>query len=183
MTMPILSLLFHSRQLRESLEAARPALYRTAYAWCRDATLADDLVQEATAKALERGDQLRDPARLKSWLFSILSRCWHDHLRSRHPHEDIDELADEHLSGGSTPPEEFERRQTVLRVRAAVARLPVGQRQTLTLVDLEEFSYAEVGEILGIPIGTVMSRLCRGRRALRDELLRVEANPALRRVK
>jgi DNA-directed RNA polymerase specialized sigma24 family protein len=61
-----------------------------------------------------------------------------------------------------------------LRVRAAVARLPVGQRQTLTLVDLEEFSYAEVGEILGIPIGTVMSRLCRGRRALRDELLRVE---------
>jgi RNA polymerase sigma-70 factor (ECF subfamily) len=138
MPMPILSLLFHSRQLRESLEAARPALYRTAYAWCRDATLADDLVQEATAKALERGDQLRDPARLKSWLFSILSRCWHDHLRSRHPHEDIDELADEHLSGGSTPPEEFERRQTVLRVRAAVARLPVGQRQTLTLVDLEE---------------------------------------------
>jgi DNA-directed RNA polymerase specialized sigma24 family protein len=77
--MPILSLLFHSRQLRESLEAARPALYRTAYAWCRDATLADDLVQEATTKALERGDQLRDPARLKSWLFSILSRCWHDH--------------------------------------------------------------------------------------------------------
>ena len=66
---------------------------------------------------------------------------------------------------------------------AAVARLPVGQRQALTLVDLEEFSYAEVGEILGIPIGTVMSRLCRGRRALRDELLRVEANPALRRVK
>jgi RNA polymerase sigma-70 factor (ECF subfamily) len=71
----------------------------------------------------------------------------------------------------------------VARVRAAVARLPVGQRQVLTLVDLEEFSYAEVGEILGIPIGTVMSRLCRGRRALRDDLLRVESASALRRVK
>lgn len=181
--MPILSLLFHSRQWRDSLEAARPALYRTAYAWCRDAALADDLVQEATTKALERGDQLRDPARLKSWLFAILSRCWHDHLRARHPHEDIDELADEQLAAEGSPADVAERRQTVARVRAAVARLPMGQRQVLTLVDLEEFSYAEVGEILDIPIGTVMSRLCRGRRALRDDLLRAESISALRRVK
>ena len=181
--MPILSLLFHSRQWRASLEAARPALFRTAYAWCRDATLADDLVQEATAKALERGDQLRDPTRLRSWLFAILSRCWHDHLRACHPHEDIDELAEEALAGDVSVTDEIERRQTVTRVRAAVARLPVGQRQVLTLVDLEEFSYAEVGDILGIPIGTVMSRLCRGRRALRDDLLRVEAASTLRRVK
>ncbi|MBI5898418.1 MAG: RNA polymerase sigma factor [Rhodocyclales bacterium] len=181
--MPILSLLFHSRQWRQSLEAARPGLYRVAYAWCRDAALADDLTQEATAKALERGDQLRDPTRMKSWLFAILSRCWHDHLRSRHPQQDIDELAEEHLAGDSSPADDFERRQTVARVRTAVARLPVGQRQVLTLVDLEEFSYAEVGEILGIPIGTVMSRLCRGRRALRDELLRAEATTPLRRIK
>ena len=181
--MAILSFLFHSRQWRDSLEAARPALYRVAYAWCRDAALADDLVQEATTKALERGDQLRDPTRLKGWLFTILSRCWHDHLRSRHPHEDIDELADEYLAGGSTPPEEAERRQTVARVRAAVARLPIGQRQVLTLIDLEEFGYAEVGEILAIPMGTVMSRLHRARRALREDLLRVESATPLRRVK
>lgn len=181
--MPILSLLFHGGRWRAELEAARPGLYRVAYAWCRDATLADDLVQEATAKALERGDQLRDPARLKSWLFAILSRCWHDQLRARHPHQDIDELGEESLAVDSSPLDELERRQIVLRVRAAVARLPVGQRQVLTLVDLEEFSYAEVGEILGIPIGTVMSRLCRGRRALRDELLRAEASMPLRRIK
>lgn len=181
--MTILSFLFHSRQWRESLEAARPGLYRVAYSWCRDAALADDLVQEATTKALERGDQLRDPTKLKSWLFAILSRCWHDHLRGRHPHQNIDELADEQLCGGSTPPEEFERRETVARVRAAVARLPVGQRQALTLVDLEEFGYAEVGEILDIPIGTVMSRLHRARRALREDLLRLEAGTTLRRVK
>ena len=181
--MAILSFLFHSRQWRDSLEAARPALYRVAYAWCRDAALADDLVQEATTKALERGDQLRDPTRFKGWLFAILSRCWHDHLRSRHPHEDIDELADEYLAGGSTPPEEAERRQTVARVRAAVARLPIGQRQVLTLIDLEEFGYAEVGEILAIPMGTVMSRLHRARRALREDLLRVESATPLRRVK
>lgn len=181
--MAILSFLFHSRQWRESLESARPGLYRVAYSWCRDAALADDLVQEATTKALERGDQLRDPARLKGWLYAILSRCWHDHLRGQHPHEDIDELADHHLHNDSSPVDDAERRETVARVRAAVARLPVGQRQVVTLVDLEEFSYAEVGEILEIPIGTVMSRLCRARRALRDDLLRVEAAGMLRRVK
>lgn len=181
--MAILSFLFQSRQWRASLEAARPGLYRVAYAWCRDAALADDLVQNATTKALERGDQLRDPARMKGWLFAILSRCWHDHLRARHPHEDIDELSEEHLAGGVSPVDETERRQTVARVRAAVARLPVGQRQVLTLVDLEEFGYAEVGEILGIPIGTVMSRLHRARRALREDLLRLESASTLRRVK
>jgi len=181
--MPILSFLFHSRQWRESLESARPGLYRVAFSWCRDAALADDLVQEATAKALERGDQLRDPTRLKSWLYAILSRCWHDHLRGRHPHEDIDELADHQLHSDCSPVDDAERRETVARVRAAVARLPVGQRQVVTLVDLEEFSYAEVGEILEIPIGTVMSRLCRARRALRDDLMRVEAAGMLRRVK
>ncbi|MBI5108953.1 MAG: RNA polymerase sigma factor [Rhodocyclales bacterium] len=181
--MTLLSFLFHSRQWRTALEGARPGLYRVAYSWCRDAALADDLVQEATAKALERGDQLRDPARLKSWLFAILSRCWHDYLRARHPHEDIDELAEEYLAGPDSPADDVERSQTVARVRAAVARLPVGQRQVLTLVDLEEFGYAEVGAILDIPIGTVMSRLHRARRALRDDLLRAEAQVPLRRVK
>lgn len=71
----------------------------------------------------------------------------------------------------------------MVRVRAAVARLPVGQRQVLTLVDLEEFGYAEVGKILQIPIGTVMSRLHRARSALREDLLRIEAAATLRRVK
>jgi RNA polymerase sigma-70 factor (ECF subfamily) len=57
-----------------------------------------------------------------------------------------------------------------MRVRQAVARLPAGQREVITLVDLEEFSYAEVAMILEIPIGTVMSRLSRARAALRDML-------------
>ena len=57
------------------------------------------------------------------------------------------------------------------RVRRAVGTLPLAQRQVVTLVDLEGFSYASVAEILDIPVGTVMSRLSRGRRALRDRLL------------
>jgi len=73
-------------------------------------------------------------------------------------------------------------------VRAAIARLSLGQRQVLTLVDLEEFSYAEVSSILDIPIGTVMSRLCRARKHLRTELMslhepRVMRRDNLRRIK
>jgi RNA polymerase sigma-70 factor (ECF subfamily) len=73
-------------------------------------------------------------------------------------------------------------------VRSAVARLPLGQRQVLTLVDLEEFGYAEVAEILSIPVGTVMSRLSRARASLKTYLLdtamqQPAAQPLLRRVK
>jgi len=65
--------------------------------------------------------------------------------------------------------------QLAARVRAEVGRLPLGQRQVVTLVDLEGFSYAEVGEILEVPIGTVMSRLCRAREALRARLIEFAA--------
>ena len=68
-------------------------------------------------------------------------------------------------------------------MRAAIAALPLGQRQVVTLVDLEEFSYAEVAEILAIPIGTVMSRLCRAREALRGLLEAAAQQPRLRSVK
>jgi RNA polymerase sigma-70 factor (ECF subfamily) len=69
-----------------------------------------------------------------------------------------------------TPEDERATAEIVARVRAAIARLPLGQRQVVTLVDLEELSYAEVALALGIPIGTVMSRLCRARATLRDTL-------------
>ena len=81
------------------------------------------------------------------------------------------------MSCDETPDTAHDRLETVNRVRAAVARLPVGQRQVVTLVDLEEFSYAEVAATLGIPIGTVMSRLCRARLALRDQLRQPDVVP------
>ncbi|MGA8049993.1 MAG: sigma factor-like helix-turn-helix DNA-binding protein, partial [Burkholderiales bacterium] len=65
--------------------------------------------------------------------------------------------------------------QLAQRVRAEIERLPLGQRQVVTLVDLEGFSYAEVGQILEVPVGTVMSRLCRAREALRGRLIDIAA--------
>ncbi len=172
--------------LRARLDEHRPSMVRVAFSWCHDRALAEDLVQDALVKALGQAGSLRDATKLKAWLFVILGNCFRDHLRRRRPHEDIDALDEEVLSGGLRPDDAHEQAEVVRRVRAAIASLPLGQRQTVTLVDLEGFGYAEVAGILDIPVGTVMSRLSRGRQALRALLLETaaeNAEPALRSVK
>jgi len=156
---------------RARVAAHREALYRLAFAWCHDAALSDDLVQEALLRALAHRAQLRDPERLKSWLCSILANALRDHYRRLRPNDDIDTLADELADPALTPEQAGAQAELAARVRKAIARLPLGQRQVLTLVDLEGLSYAEVGEALAVPLGTVMSRLCRARQALRAPLL------------
>jgi len=172
---------------RPSIEAMRPVLYRIAYAWCHDAALADDLVQDTLSKAWTRRVQLRDEALLKAWMVSIMNHCWLDHLRSRRDFDDVDDLQDTLESGADSPEACCNREQVIACVRAAVARLPIGQRQVLTLVDLEEFGYAEVAGILDIPVGTVMSRLSRARASLKGLLdpamQQPVARPLLRSVK
>ena len=173
--------------LRPSIEALRPVLYRIAYAWCHDAALADDLVQETLSKAWVRRAQLRDEAALKTWMVSIMNHCWLDFLRSRRDFDDVEDWQDKLESGADTPEACCNRAQVVACVRAAVASLSMGQRQVLTLVDLEEFSYAEVAVILDIPVGTVMSRLSRARASLKLLLelptQQSSAQPILRSVK
>lgn len=181
-TMPTL---WRSRLCRQ-IEDLRPRLYRMAYAWCHDTHLAEDLTQEAIAKALARCGQLRDSASARAWLFTILNNCWRDHLRARRDLSDIDTLDDVVLDEQPGPEGVYEARQTTDRVRAAIARLPIAQRQVLTLVDLEEYSYADVARILEVPVGTVMSRLSRARQALKERLMARETEgqrTLLRRVK
>lgn len=169
--MKILSLLCRSELFRERLEESRSRLYRVAYSWSHDAALADDLVQETLAKALNNAAQLREPEMMRSWLFSILSNCWRDHFRGLRDMDDINEIEDFRCAVELTPEDVHSKNQVVAKVRNAVIGLPLGQRQVVTLVDLEEFSYAEVAAILDIPVGTVMSRLCRARQALKQSLL------------
>ena len=146
-------------------------MYRVAYAWTHDAALADDLIQEALARALERLGQLRDPERFEAWLFRILANCWRDAMRERFDVDDVDELQAVLESSDPGPEQRHASSELAGRVRAAVARLPLGQRQVVTLVDLGEVSYAEAADILEIPVGTVMSRLSRGRETLRQLLV------------
>jgi RNA polymerase sigma-70 factor (ECF subfamily) len=184
---------------RRRLEALRPRLHRLAYAWCHDAALADDLVQDTLAKALTRSEQLRDEQALESWLFSILNNCWRDHLRARRDFLDVSELDETVYSEEPGPEQHYASRQTIQRVRQAIARLPIGQRQVITLVDIEECSYADVARILDVPVGTIMSRLSRARQALKQHLMadqatsgesaekyaekKADMRPAIRRIK
>ena len=177
--MNILRFIGRSRHLEAELKQSRDRLQRLAYSWCHNRSLAEDLVQETLSKALAKSGQLRDPEALHSWLISILANCWRDHLRSKRETEDVDELEEHHLMSETTPEDEYQQNEIVGRVRKAIGELPIGQRQVVTLVDLEELSYVEVAGILNIPIGTVMSRLSRARLALKEKLLEQKAAPAV----
>jgi RNA polymerase sigma-70 factor (ECF subfamily) len=166
----LLSFFGRTQQFEYRLAEHRPRLWRLAYAWCHNHHVADDLVQNSLTRALERHAQLRDPDALTGWLCSILANCWHDHLRSRKDTADIDEIDDGDLPATGCPEDDYAQNEIVRRVRQAVAQLPAAQREVVTLVDLEEFSYAEVAGILEIPIGTVMSRLSRARTTLRNKM-------------
>ena len=147
---------------------SRGRLYRMAYAWTHDSYLADDLVQQTLCKALNNQKQLRDMVAVDAWLFRILANCLTDYRRARREVSHGDDLA---LVENRTPETQTQEQQLVDKVRLAVNRLPIAQCQVVTLVDLEGFTYASVAETLDIPVGTVMSRLCRGRAALRGSLL------------
>jgi RNA polymerase sigma-70 factor (ECF subfamily) len=166
--MDILDFFLRSREAQRALVEARSRLYRVAYSWCHNPALADDLVQETLTKALRKSSQLRDPKARDAWLFSIMANCYRDHFRKQRETDDIDELE---ISLDVTPESESGRSEIIGKVRAAIGRLPQGQRQVVTLVDIEGFSYVEVAQILEVPIGTVMSRLCRARAAMKDMLL------------
>ena len=166
-----LNLFSRDHKLRQRLEAMRPRLYRLAYSWTMNPALADDLTQDTLTKGIRKVGQLKNPDALEGWLFGILRNCWRDHYRS---HREMDELDHEQLTDEITPEHHHEQQHIVSKVRCAITQLAETQREVVTLVDLEGFSYAEVAESLDIPIGTVMSRLCRARKALAEKLLALE---------
>lgn len=154
---------FEKSSLRSRIAESRGRLYRVALAWCGDEMLADDLVQETMQSGIVNRRQLRDEDRLFAWLYSILNHSWHRYLKQSRAMAILD---DDLMSDVPGPLGYFHELETVDRVRCAVAKLPVGQRQVISLVDLEELTYGEVAEALGIPLGTVMSRLHRARKSL-----------------
>lgn len=178
-------MLNNSLFIRKELGKRRELLYQIAYSWCHQPELADDLVQETMLKALRNSRQLQNTKAVKSWLTRILANCWYDHLRSRRDAVDIDSLShDKH----PRTQDSSEREDIIDRVRRMIAQLPDDQRQVITLVDLAGFSYAEIAEILEIPMGTVMSRICRARKVLKVALAEYDprhdyARAKIRRIK
>ncbi|MEE9309388.1 MAG: RNA polymerase sigma factor [Cocleimonas sp.] len=164
-----------SKELDTLFEQRRKRLYRLAYSWCHDGMLADDLVQDTLGKALKSYQQLKDHRKIDAWLFRILHNTWMDHLRRYKSTTDLDDVDP---MGDENPENNLSDDQLIKKVRQAVFSLPIPQRQVITLVDLEGCTYVEVADILALPIGTVMSRLCRGRKRLKDILIALKKNEA-----
>jgi RNA polymerase sigma-70 factor, ECF subfamily len=144
-------------------------LRRFARALTGDAALADDLVQDCIERAL-RKQHLFDVTRsLRTWLFTILRNLYISGLR-RNAHGKADKSVDEMISGEDAVRPEQESRLAMSDIALALDRLPSAHREVLLLIALEDMSYREVAEIIGVPVGTVMSRLSRARGNLRAML-------------
>ncbi len=167
------------RQLLDSL----PRLRRYARSLAYDSTLADDLTQQAVERALSHWQQFDARRDMAVWLMSIAHNAHLDSLRrdARTTVTDPAELEQRQDANGGDAGTDIGLRLDLL---AALRLLPPEQREPLLLVCVEQLSYAEVAEVMQIPVGTVMSRVCRGRAVLRRFLdgEAVAPAPALRRV-
>jgi RNA polymerase sigma-70 factor (ECF subfamily) len=160
--------------------ASLDSLYRAALRLTRVPADAEDLVQETYLKAFRAAASFEPGTNLRAWLFTILHNTARNRARDRArdmvavDSDAVDEATDfAPATGRPETPETLLLRDTLApELQAAIDGLPEAFRQAVWLRDVEEFSYAEIAEMLQIPIGTVMSRISRGRRALYDALNR-----------
>ena len=150
----------------EELSALLPRLRRFAHALSKSPSDADDLTQMAAERALRSKGQWQAGTRLDSWLFKIMRNLWIDTVRARSRKERFEALEEEAERVGEDPRPGMEASIELKRVMAAMQRLPEEQREVVALILVEGFGYRETAEMLGLPIGTVSSRLVRGRTAL-----------------
>jgi len=143
-----------------------PRLRRYARALVGDRYAADDLVQDTLERAMNKFHLWRPGSDLRAWLFAIMHNVYVNQLRSRAARPET-ALDDGDLLAQALPDTD---RLELRDMQTAIAALPAEQREVILLVALEQLSYAEVSRALGIPMGTVMSRLFRARERLRTHL-------------
>jgi RNA polymerase sigma-70 factor, ECF subfamily len=144
-------------------------IFRTAGRILGDAARAEDVAQEVYLQAWKSFARFEPGTNCRAWLFRILFHCIHHHRRKWFRFSLLNDVS-EFLESNLTAPEPIGELITDGEILAALDRIPVDFRSVVLMVDVEEFSYKEAAEILSIPIGTVMSRLNRGRKLLRDHL-------------
>ena len=164
---------------RDVLEYVDP-LFATAMRLSRQRQDAEDLVQDTLVKALRFAERFEQGTNLKAWLYTILHNTWRNRVRDR-AREGVQvdsELVEQEASRPDGPsvfdtPERILLRSTLdADLQEALAAIPEAFREAVWLRDVEEFSYAEIAQMLDVPIGTVMSRISRGRRLLFERLQR-----------
>lgn len=175
-------------RMRRFRDAALPYLddvYTLARYLLRDAADADDAVQECYLRALRHFDSYRGPA-MKPWLFSILRNVCHAEFarRASAPAAAVEDAPDDFNDAAplwheaqESPETQLLRRRDATTVRRLIEALAEPFRETIVLREIQNMSYREIAEIVGAPVGTVMSRLARARAMLRDAWMAEEEQP------
>jgi RNA polymerase sigma-70 factor (ECF subfamily) len=155
------------RLLDELIEAHHAALYRYAWRLCGQASDAEDLVQQTFVMACRKLDQVREPEHARAWLYAVLRSCFLKSCRRQRPVAAGGlELNLNEVPEVSSPPREIESDE----LQAALGQLSPEYRLVVAMFYFEHASYKEIAERLEVPIGTVMSRLARGKERLRKLL-------------
>lgn len=163
----------------DEIEEHVPALRRYARALTHNRDLADDLVQDCLERAIRKRRLWRPTGPLRAWLFKILLNVYRNDLRHRRtvpPRVSFDNLAIEPQAAGNQ-----DGRLALAETARVIESLPAEQREALLIVTVEGMSYREAASVLGIPTGTLMSRIGRARAALRE--MTGNNEPALRVAK
>jgi RNA polymerase sigma factor (sigma-70 family) len=155
-----------SLSFEDGLTALLPRLRRFAHALSRNPADSDDLTQATVERALRSRSQWEPGTRLDSWLYRIMRNLWVDTIRSRGRREDLHAPVEEAERIGEDPRAAIDASIDLRRAMNAMQRLPDEQREIVALILIEGFGYRECSQILNLPIGTVSSRLVRGRNAL-----------------
>lgn len=152
------------------LLALLPRLRRFSRSLARDAADADDLCQSALERALKARAQWQPGTRLDAWMYRIMRNCWIDEARMRMRRADTFAPEEAGAGIGADGHRDIERNLELRDVDRAMNALPPEQREAVALVLVEGLAYREAAEVLEIPIGTLTSRLVRGRQALAVQL-------------
>lgn len=159
-----------SEELRSGIIELLPRLRRFAYALSGDLDRANDLAQETCVRALANSAQWQPGTRLDSWMYRIAQNCWLDQVRARKVRGEVVDIETQTDLAGSDGRDVMERRQTLRAVSAKLEGLPRDQQILVGLICIDGMSYKQAAETLGLPIGTIMSRLSRARSVLAEAL-------------
>ena len=155
-----------SQSFERELIELLPRLRRFAHALSRNGVDADDLTQLTVERALRSKGQWQPGTRLDSWTCRIMRNLWIDTARARTRKEKVEAPAEDAEQVGEDPRESMHAAIELKRMMSAMEQLPDEQREVVALILIEGFGYREAAEMLDLPIGTVSSRLVRGRTAL-----------------